>query len=61
MFTLVFANELSLLFPDLWCFTYLGRPVWLDILPETIQSYQKAVLKRRGFRLNFLVKLKPSP
>ncbi|WP_156481677.1 MULTISPECIES: hypothetical protein [unclassified Anabaena] len=46
---LVFATELSLLFPDLSCFTQqLSRPVSADILPETIQLYQKAVLEGRG-------------
>lgn len=63
---LVFATELSLLFPDLPCFTRLSRPVSADILPETIQFYQKAVLegvalslsKGRGFKPSFPVKLK---
>jgi hypothetical protein len=52
---LVFATELSLLFPDLPCFTRLSRPVSADILPETIQLYQKAVLEGGGFKPSFLV------
>ncbi|MBD2361929.1 hypothetical protein H6G36_12165 [Anabaena minutissima FACHB-250] len=45
IFILVFATELSLLFPDPSCCTRLSRPVSADILPETIQLYQKAVLE----------------
>ncbi|MCD8489547.1 MAG: hypothetical protein LRZ84_23120 [Desertifilum sp.] len=44
----------------------MSRPVSADILPETIQFYQKAVLegvalslsKGRGFKPSFPVKLK---
>jgi len=36
IFILVFATELSLLFPDPSCFTHLSRPVSADILTETI-------------------------
>ncbi|MCM0592361.1 MAG: hypothetical protein ACSI46_14715 [Gloeotrichia echinulata DVL01] len=48
MIRLVFATELSLFFPDLSCLTQqLSRPVSADILPETKQFYQKAVLEGR--------------
>ncbi|MFK0734380.1 MAG: hypothetical protein ACFKPT_04955 [Gloeotrichia echinulata GP01] len=44
---LVFATELSLLFPEESCFTRLSRPVSADILPETKRFYHKAVLEGR--------------
>jgi hypothetical protein len=42
---LVFATELSLLFPEESCCTRLSRPVSADILPETKRFYHKAVLE----------------
>jgi hypothetical protein len=42
---LVFATELSLLFPDPSCCTRLSRPVSADILQQTKLFYHKAVLE----------------